>query len=90
LTLIIIVEINDLSVAPIIKTVRDDRDIIQIDDCKLIEIDDDDDFINQSMYPRIHVLDINGTMLPMEQKPGESKYSIPDFVLASGLSVAKK
>lgn len=26
---------------------------------------------------------INGVLLPMEQKQGESKYSIPDFVLRS-------
>ncbi|KAL9555288.1 hypothetical protein MBANPS3_002413 [Mucor bainieri] len=34
-------------------------------------------------YPnRIHLMDFNGTLLPMEQKPGETKYSIPGFVLS--------
>lgn len=34
-------------------------------------------------YPsQIHLIDINGTLLPMEQKPGETKYSIPGFVLS--------
>ncbi|KAK4514517.1 medium-chain fatty acid-CoA ligase faa2 [Mucor velutinosus] len=36
-----------------------------------------------SPYPnQIHLMDINGTLLPMEQKPGETKYSIPGFVLS--------
>lgn len=29
----------------------------------------------------IQLFDINGTMLPLEQKPGQSDYSIPDFIL---------
>lgn len=34
-------------------------------------------------YPgQIHLIDINGTLLPMEQKPGETKYCIPGFVLS--------
>ncbi|GAN09576.1 hypothetical protein MAM1_0275c09106 [Mucor ambiguus] len=36
-----------------------------------------------ALYPnQIHLMDINGTLLPMEQKPGETKYSIPGFVLS--------
>ncbi|RCI07122.1 hypothetical protein CU098_011486 [Rhizopus stolonifer] len=38
--------------------------------------------INTTSTPRIHMLNVNGTMLPMEQKPGQSKYTIPDFVLS--------
>ncbi|KAI7904912.1 uncharacterized protein BX663DRAFT_501020 [Cokeromyces recurvatus] len=30
---------------------------------------------------RIQSIDVNGTLLPMEQRPGEVKYSIPDFIL---------
>jgi hypothetical protein len=38
---------------------------------------------NQS---NIQLVNVNGTLLPMEQKPGETKYSIPDFVLKEPLS----
>lgn len=41
------------------------------------QIDDATPYTNQ-----IHLMDINGTLLPMEQKPGETKYSIPGFVLS--------
>ncbi|CAO0797507.1 unnamed protein product [Mucor circinelloides] len=41
------------------------------------QIDDTTPYTNQ-----IHLMDINGTLLPMEQKPGETKYSIPGFVLS--------
>ncbi|KAL0144048.1 hypothetical protein V8B55DRAFT_1410392 [Mucor lusitanicus] len=38
-------------------------------------------------YPNhIHLMDINGTLLPMEQKPGETKYSIPGFVLSDSMN----
>jgi hypothetical protein len=32
-------------------------------------------------HSNIQLVNVNGTLLPMEQKPGETKYSIPDFVL---------
>lgn len=65
---------------------KEDYNTIPIEeDCKLMEINDDileEKVINNSEYSRIHVIDMNdGTKLPMEQKPGKSKYSIPDFVL---------
>lgn len=46
-----------------------------------VQIDDAKPYHNQ-----IHLLDINGTILPMEQKPGETKYSIPGFVLSNNAS----
>lgn len=30
---------------------------------------------------RIHMVDVNGTILPMEHKSGETRLSIPDFVV---------
>lgn len=40
------------------------------------------DLLHQQQRPLKATL-INGVLLPMEQKQGESKYSIPDFVLRS-------
>ncbi|KAG2199594.1 hypothetical protein INT47_012194 [Mucor saturninus] len=36
---------------------------------------------NYDRHARIDMLDFNGTILPMEQRTGETKYSIPGFVL---------
>ncbi|KAI8637890.1 hypothetical protein BD408DRAFT_447245 [Parasitella parasitica] len=35
-----------------------------------------------SSYNRVFLMDVNGTLLPMEKKSGETKYSIPEFVLS--------
>lgn len=36
---------------------------------------------NETNHSRINIMDINGSLLPMEQRSGESKYRIPSFVL---------
>jgi hypothetical protein len=37
--------------------------------------------LNNKNNQRIHMVDVNGTILPMEYKNGETKYSIPGFVV---------
>lgn len=60
-----------------------------------VRIDDMDAFLSQNDHKesyhatlhrndhdsRIDMLDINGTILPMEHKTGETRYCIPGFVL---------
>ncbi|KAI8980004.1 hypothetical protein BDB01DRAFT_798429 [Pilobolus umbonatus] len=70
-----------------------------------IRIDDMDEFLNNNpesedivsnhhrkdhMNPVIDVLHINGSSLPMEQRPGESIYRVPSFIVSNGISNNKK
>ncbi|RCI06834.1 hypothetical protein CU098_011925 [Rhizopus stolonifer] len=59
----------------------------KIDDTDQFLLDDDDEEeqeeypVNNSDKARINIININGSMLPVEQRPGESKCRIPLFVL---------
>lgn len=62
---------------PVNPTDREIHDILPETDIVIEELPEE----TSSKHPNIQLVDVNGTLLPMEQKPGETKYSIPDFVL---------
>ena len=47
------------------------------------------DFLPKPKLPlkdTLHMVDVNGTWLPMEQKAGSSRYTIPHFILSNSSS----